>query len=236
MGKKYFFKAPYKSGVYISLRVESKKFTTSKDGRFIVATEPLTLREYYAAFNAGTPFKAYVKDKVKLVVPYDLIRLKNVAIHACRGIRRMFLSWRTIETEDFNAAEEVEIRGNFVRSGVNEMLIRGYGEVETPYICEDPDDCMWPSTMLTVLHDIVYKYKEWQYMRDHPVYGGEWMVERIAELFSVDPRHTIFINDADVGEIERLLKERGFDVLKQCNKEKAMIRIEKAGDKLLIEC
>jgi hypothetical protein len=33
MGKKYFFKTPYRDDVYISLRLESEKFMKSKDFR-----------------------------------------------------------------------------------------------------------------------------------------------------------------------------------------------------------
>jgi hypothetical protein len=236
MGRKYFFKAPYKSDVYISPRVDSEKFTVTEDRRYIVTTEPLTLREYYVAFISEVPFKARVEDRVELVVPDDLDSIKTMAIHACRGIKRMFLSWWTIETEDLNVAEELEIRGNLVRRGVNEMVIRGYGEVETPYTCEDPDDCIWPNTMLTYLYEIVYKYKEWRY--DDPVYGGESTVRHVAELFS-DPQnsHTVFISDADVDEVEQLLKKAGFDVLRRCGKARARIQIEKISkNNLLIEC
>jgi hypothetical protein len=235
MGKKYFFKTPYKSDIYISLRLESEKFTQSKD--FIVATEPLTLKEYYTAFILGIPFMAYVKDRVKLVVPDDIDSIADAARKACRGIRRIFLSWWTIDREDLNAAEEVEIWGNFARRGVNKMLIKAYGKVETPYVCEDPDDCMWPNTLLTYIYEVAYKYKKWQYRGGDPAYGGEHTVRLIAKLFS-DPKnmHTIFIHDADVDEIERLLKKEGFAVLRRCEKSKARIQIEVSEGKLLIEC
>jgi hypothetical protein len=235
MGKKYFFKTPYRGDVYISLRLESKKFMKSKD--FIIATEPLTLKEYYTAFILGIPFRAYVRDRVELVVPDDLDGIAAVAKKACRGVRRIFLSWWTIDREDLNAAEEAEIWGNFARRGVNEMLIRGYGEVEAPYVCEDPDDCMWPNTLLTYIYEAAYKYKEWQYRGGDPVYGGEHTAKLIAELFS-DPKntHTVFIHDADVDEIERLLKKKGFAVLRRCEKSKARIQIEVSEGRLLIEC
>lgn len=58
MGRKYFFRAPFRRDVYISLRMESNKFTMSKDGCFIVVTEPLTLREYYIAFISEVSFKS----------------------------------------------------------------------------------------------------------------------------------------------------------------------------------
>ncbi len=238
MGKKYFFKAPYDRSAYISLRLESGKFTVTKDNRYIVATKPLTLREYYVAFGLGIPFRAYVKDVVELAVPNDLDSIAAAARRACRGVRRIFLSWRTIEAEDFNAAEEVEIIGNFVRRGIHKMLVRGYGEVATPYVCEDPDDCMWPRTLLTFLYEVVHEYKEWRYKEGDCTCWVDFTVKNIKELFS-DPknRHVIFISDADVNEIERLLKEEGFDVLRQCREAKARIRIKKASEgMLLIEC
>ena len=235
MGRRYFFKAPYDDATYISLRLESEKFVATKDRRFIIATEPLTLREYYAVFNLGIPFRAYVEDKVKLVVPNDLDSIKTMAIHACRGIRRMFLSWWTVETEDFNAAEELEVRGNLVRCGVNEMVIRGYGEVKTPYTCEDPDDCARPNTMLTYLYTIAYKYKEWRY--DDPVCGGESTVRRVAELFS-DPqnRHVVFISNADVDRVEQLLKKAGFKVVRRCTDARADVELKRLEDGLHITC
>jgi len=58
MGKKYFFRALYDWLAYISLRLESEKFTTTEDNRFIVATKPLTLKKYYVAFGLGIPFRA----------------------------------------------------------------------------------------------------------------------------------------------------------------------------------
>ncbi len=38
MGRKYFFRAPYNRSAYISLRIDSEKFTVTRDKRYIVAT------------------------------------------------------------------------------------------------------------------------------------------------------------------------------------------------------
>ena len=228
MGRKYFFKAPFKRDVYISLRMESKKFV-AKDGRFIVATEPLTLKEYYVAFHVSTPFSAYIKDKVGLVVPDDLDNVKAAARHVCHGVRRRFLSWWTIDRDDLNAAEEVEIRGNFHRWGVAEMFVKGYAEVRTPYICEDPDDCMWPGTMLTTLYELSRRYKVLRYR-------GEDTVELVKLLFDKYRLSFVIIRDANIDEVVEMLKKRGFDVLRMCNEAKEL-RIEKISEnKFYIGC
>jgi len=231
MRRKYFFKAPFRSDAYISLRLESEKFTLSKDERHIVATEPLTLREYYAAFHVSIPFRAYIKDKVELVVPDDLNSMKTMARHVCYGVRKRFLSWWTIDRDDLDAVEEVEIRGDFHWLGViAEMSVKGYAEVRTPYICDDPDDCMWPSSLLVQLYELANEYKVLEYR-------GASTISLVIKLFSKKAFSYISIRGADAGEVEQLLKKEGFTVLRSCNESKAELRIEKMSEnKFYIEC
>jgi hypothetical protein len=142
------------------------------------------------------------------------------------------LSWWTIDGEDLNATGEVEIWGDFARRGVNEVLMKGCGKVETPYVCEDPDDCMWPSTPLTHLYEIAHQYKERQYREG--TYGGESIVSRVVELFSDPlPAPKIYINDADVDEIEQLLQKAGVEVLRLCRETQARLQIEKSEGNLI---
>jgi len=227
MGK-YFFKAPYKSDVYISLRLESEKFVATKDRRFIIATEPLTLKEYYVAFQARLPFKARVEDRVELVLPDDLEQVAGVAKEVRRGGGRVWLRWRRYE--DFHAEEEVEIKGT--GRGVVDVLVRGYGEVRDPYVCRDPDDCMWPATVLVLLYWLTHEYKVLKYR-------GADAVEVVTKLFS-DPRKKlsfIEVYDADVDEVEQLLKKVGFDVLRRCREAEAKLRIEKISEgRLYVGC
>jgi len=111
--EKYFFKAPYKYEAYVLLRMESKKFAKTENGRFVVASEPLTLNEYYVAFTSGVPFMAHVEDRAELVLPDDLESV--VAKEVNRGRGRVQLKWRRYE--DFDAREEVEIRGRLSGGG-----------------------------------------------------------------------------------------------------------------------
>jgi len=159
MGK-HFFEAPFRRDVYISLRFESKKFIT-RDEHHIVATEPLTLKEYYVAFISEVPFKARVEDRVELVVPDDLEQVAGVAKEVRRGRGRVWLRWWRYE--DFHAEEGVEIKGTLSGRGVVDVLVRGYGEVRDPYVCRDPDDCMWPATVLVLLYWLTHEYKVLKY-------------------------------------------------------------------------
>ncbi len=138
------------------------------------------------------------------------------------------MSWWTIDGEDLNATGEVEIWGDFARRGVNEVLMKGCGKVETPYVCEDPDDCTWPGTLLITLYDIAYEYKAIQRGRPH-IRRRE---HREPHRFS-DPknRHVVYISDADVDEIVQ-----GDEVLRRRQETKARLQIEKSEGKLLIEC
>jgi hypothetical protein len=229
MGK-YFFKAPYKYEAYVLLRMESKKFATTKDGRFVVASGPLTLKEYYVAFTSEVPFRAYVEDRVELVLPDDLEAVVDVADEVHRGRGRVQLKWR--HYEDFYVNEEVEIRGRLSGRGIVEVLVRGYGEVRNPYVCRDPDDCMWPSTVLMLLYWLTHEYKVLKYR-------GIDTAEIVAKLLS-DPKKEfdyITILDADVDEVERLLKKAGFEIKKWCREARAELRVEKVSEsKLFIEC
>ena len=225
--EKHFFEAPFKKDVYISLRLESKKFIT-RDERRIVATEPLTLREYYVAFISGAPFKARVEDRVELVVPDDLEQVAGVAKEVRRGRGRVWLRWRRYE--DFHVEEEVEIKGT--GRGIVDVLVRGYGEVRGPYVCRDPDDCMWPATVLVLLYWLTHEYKVLKYR-------GADTVEVAAKLFS-DPRKKfsfIEVYDADVDEVEQLLRKAGFEVMRRCGESRAELRIEKISeDRLYVSC
>jgi len=232
MGRRYFFKAPYDDATYVSLRLDSEKFTATEDRRHIVATEPLTLKEYYVAFQARLPFKAYVKDEVELLVPDDLDKLAELARRACRGMRQILLSWWTEGDDDYSAEEEIVIRGNFRRWGVAKMSIRGYGVVHRPYTCDPdfPEECMWASTLFTVLHDLAYKYKILKYR-------GAITAELVAELFSDSKNnHDVVIYDTDVDEIEHQLKKVGFNVVRHCGKAKADVDIERSKGGLRITC
>jgi len=227
MGK-YYFKAPYDKWAYFSLSFESKKFTVTKDRRYIVATEPLTLREYYVAFYAGVPFKAFVRDTAELMVPDDLDNVAKIAKEVHRGKGRIFMSWWTIESDnDIVGSEEVEIRGNFSRRGLAEMKIRGYAEIKRPYICEDPDDCMWPRLLLTSLYDLTRWYKKLQYR-------GPETVELAVKLLERGLGH-ILLRNADVNEVEELLKKKG-EVLNMCKSSYRYLQIEKLSEKFLIDC
>ncbi len=228
--KKYFFMAPFRRSVYISLRLENRKFVAAEDDRFIVAAEPLTLREYYVAFTSEVPFQAYVEDRAELALPDDLEQVAGVADEVRRDGERVQLKWR--RREDFYAEEEVEIRGRLSGKGVVEVLIRGYGEVRNPYVCRDPDDCMRPATVLTLLYWLTHEYKALEYR-------GADTIEVAARLLS-DPRKRlsfIEVYNADVGEVEQLLKRAGFEVVKRCGKAKAELRIEKISEgRLYIGC
>ncbi len=232
MRKKYFFKAPYDRATYISLRIDSEKFVATKDKRYIVATEPLTLREYYVAFRARLPFKAYVKDKVELLVPDDLEKLAELANKACRGIRRILLTWWTDADDDYTAEEEIMIIGNF-RWGVAKMLVKGFGVVETPYTCDPadfPEECMWPHTLLTILYELVYEYKMLKYR-------GADTAELVAKLFSDSKNgHNVTIFNANVDEVENVLKKEGFAVSRLCKKPEADVEIRRSSGKLVIVC
>jgi hypothetical protein len=229
MGRKYLFKAPYNYETYISLRMESKKFAKTKDGRFIVSPEPLTLKEYYVAFISEVPFKAYVEDRMELVLPDDLEQAVGVAGEVRRGRGRLWLKWW--RREDFDAREEVEIRGRLSGRGIAEVVVRGYGEVRDPYVCEDPDDCMWPVTVLTLLY----------WLNEHKTlkYRGAATVELVARLLS-DPKKEfdyITISNADVDEAERLLKKAGFEVWRRCREARAELEVKKISEnKLYIGC
>ena len=85
--RKYFFKAPFRRDAYISLRFEGRKFAVTEDGRFIVAAEPLTLKEYYVAFISEVPFQAYVEDRAELVLPDDLENVAGAADEVRRNRR-----------------------------------------------------------------------------------------------------------------------------------------------------
>ncbi len=229
--EKYFFRAPFRRDVYISLRFESRKFTVAEGGRLIVAAEPLTLREYYVAFASEVPFQAYVEDRVELVLPDDLEQVVGVANEVHRnGGDHIQLKWR--RCEDFYAEEEVEIRGRLSGGGIVEVLVRGYGEVRDPHVCRDPDDCMRPATVLTLLYWLTHEYKVLEYR-------GADTVEAVAKLLS-DPRKKlsfIEVYNADVGEVERLLKRAGFEVVRRCKEAKAELRIEEISeDKLYVGC
>jgi len=223
---KYLFKAPYKYEAYVLLRMESKKFATTKDGRFIVSPEPLTLKEYYIAFTSEVPFSAYVKDRVELALPDDLELVADAADEVRRGRGRVQLRWRRYE--DFSAEEEVEIRGRLSGRGVAEVSVRGYGEVRDPYVCRDPDDCMWPATALVLLYWLTHKYKVLEYR-------GASTVETASKLLS-DPKNNfnfIEILGADVDAVERMLREAGFEVKRRCKGAKTEIRVEKISENRL---
>jgi hypothetical protein len=227
MGRKYF-KAPYDKWAYFSLVFESKKFTVTKDKRYIVATEPLTLREYYVAFYVGVPFKAFVEDKAELVVPDDLDTVAEIAKEVRRGRGRIFLRWWTIEWDnDIVGSEEVEIIGNFSRRGLAEVKIRGYAEIERPYICEDPDDCMRLGLLLTSLYDLTRWYKKLRYR-------GPETVELAVELLERGLGH-VLLRDADINEVEELLKKKG-EVLNLCKRAYKYLQIEKSRGRFLIDC
>jgi hypothetical protein len=224
--ERYFFKAPFRRDAYI-LRLESRKFTVTED--FIIATEPLTLREYYAAFQAGLPFKAYVEDRVELIVPDDLEQVAGIAREVRRGRGRVSLRWW--HYEDFHAEEEVEIKGTLSGRGLVNVLVKSYGEVRDPYVCRDPDDCMWPATILTLLYWLTHEYKVLKYRAD--------TVEVAAKLFS-DPRKKfsfIEVYNADVDELEQLLRRAGFEVVRRCREAEAKLRIEKISEgRLYVGC
>ncbi|MFZ8840877.1 MAG: hypothetical protein ACO2PM_18575 [Pyrobaculum sp.] len=224
--KKHFFKAPFRRDVYISLRFEGRKFAVTEDGRFIVAAEPLTLREYYIAFVSEVPFQAYVEDRAELVLPDDLENVAGAADEVSRGRGRVQLKWRRYE--DFDAKEEVEIRGRLSGRGIAEVSVRGYGEVRDPYVCRDPDDCMWPATVLTLLYWLTHEYKVLEYR-------GASTVEVASKLLS-DPKNNfnfIEILGADVDAVERMLREAGFEVKRWCEKAKAELRVEKISENRL---
>jgi hypothetical protein len=232
--ERHFFRAPFKYEAYVLLRSESKKFTTTKDGRFIVAAEPLTLREYYVAFISEVPFQAYVADKVELVLPDDLERVASTAKEVSRGRGRISLRWT--REEDFEAEEEVEISGGLSRTaswmGLAEASVTGRGAVRTPHICKDPDDCMRPATALTLLYKLAHEYKMVKYR-------GASTVDALAKLLSDPKKKFSFfaIGDADVDQAERLLKEAGFEIERRCRESKAELRIEKISEsKLFIYC
>jgi len=228
MGR-HFFEAPFRRDVYISLRFESKKFIT-RDERHIVATEPLTLREYYVAFISEVPFKARVEDRVELVVPDDLEQVAGVAKEVRRGRGRVWLRWWRYE--DFHAEEEVEIKGTLSGRGVVDALVRGYGEVRDPYVCRDPDDCMWPATILMLLYWLTHEYKVLKYR-------GADTVEVVTKFFS-DPRKKfsfIEVYNADVDEVEQLLRKAGFEIMRRCREAEAKLRIEKISEgRLYVGC
>jgi len=227
--RKYFFKAPFRRDAYISLRFEGRKFAVTEDGRFIVAAEPLTLKEYYVAFISEAPFRAYVEDRAELALPDDLENVAGAANEVRRGRGRVQLKWRRYE--DFDAKEEVEIRGRLSRRGIVEVLVRGYGEVRDPYLCRDPDDCMWPATVLMLLYWLTHEYKVLEYR-------GASTVEVVSKLLS-DPRKDfdfIEILGADADEVERMLREAGFEVKRWC-REAEELRVEKISEnRLYIEC
>jgi hypothetical protein len=226
--EKYFFKAPYKYEAYVLLRMESKKFAKTENGRFVVASEPLTLNEYYVAFTSGVPFMAHVEDRAELVLPDDLESV--VAKEVNRGRGRVQLKWRRYE--DFDAREEVEIRGRLSGRGIAEVLVRGYGEVRNPYVCRDPDDCMWPSTALTRLYWLTHEHKVLEYR-------GASTAEIVAKLLSNPKKefNRITMLNADVDEVEQLLKKTGFEIKKWCREAKAELQVEKVSEgKLFIEC
>jgi len=229
MGK-HFFEAPFKKDVYISLRLESEKFIT-RDERRIVATEPLTLREYYAAFISEVPFKARVEDRVELVVPDDLEQVAGVAKEVRRGRGRVSLRWQYVG-DDFEAEEDVEIRGRLSGRGITEVAVRGRAEVRTPYVCKDYDDCMWPATVLVFLYETSHRYKVLEYR-------GADTVEAVSRLLT-DPRKDfayIMMRNADVDEVEQLLKKAGFDVLRRCREARAKLRAEKISEnRIYIGC
>jgi hypothetical protein len=229
MGK-HFFKAPFKYEAYVLLRFESKKFATTEDGRFIVATAPITLSEYHVAFHAEVPFKAYVEDRAELVLPDDLEEVVGAAGEVHRNRGRLRLKWR--RHEDFYAEEEVEIKGRLSGRGVVEVLVRGYSEVRDPYVCRDPDDCMWPVTVLTLLYELTHKYKVLKYR-------GADTVEVVAKLLS-DPRKKfsfIKVHNADADEVEQLLRKAGFEVVRRCKEAEAGFRIEKISEgRLYVGC
>ena len=228
--RRHFFKAPFKKDVYISLRLESKKFIT-RDERHIVATEPLTLKEYYVAFLAEVPFKARVEDRVELVLPDDLEQVAGVAKEVRRGRGRVSLRWQCVD-DDFEAEEEVEIRGKLSGRGVTEVAVRGRAEVRTPYVCKDYDDCMWPATVLVFLYETSHRYKVLKYR-------GADAVEVVTKLFS-DPRKKlsfIEVYDADVDEVEQLLRKVVFEVMRRCREAEAKLRIEKISEgRLYVGC
>ncbi len=225
--ERHFFKAPFRREVYISLRMESRKFAVAEGGRFIVTAEPLTLREYYAAFTLGVPFQAYVEDRVELVLPDDLEQVAGVAKEVRSNGGRIQLKWR--RREDFYAEEEVEIRGRLSGRGIVEVLIRGYGEVRNPYVCRDPDDCMWPATVLTLLYWLTHEYKVLEYR-------GAATVDIVTKLFSKKKFSFIVMHNADAGEVEQLLRKT-FKVVKKCKEVEAGLRIEKISeDTLYVSC
>jgi hypothetical protein len=230
MGR-YFFKAPYKRDAYVLLRMESKKFVTTKDNRFIVTAEPLALNEYYMAFYSEVPFKAYVEDKVEIVLPDDLENVVAMADEVRRGRGRISMTWSTRDRGDFMASEEVEIRGNFSRRGLAVVTVRGHAKVEDPYICDDPDDCMRPLSILTMLYELANKYKVLEYR-------GASTISLIVKLFS-DPKKEfsyISVYGVDASEVERLLKKEGFEVKNLCRQAEKELRIEKASEEFLIDC
>jgi hypothetical protein len=230
MGRKYLFRAPYNYEAYVSLRMESKKFTRTKDGRFVVSQEPLTLNEYYVAFISEVPFRAYVEDRVELLLPDDLEAVVDVAGEVRRGRGRVWLRWWRYE--DFDVREEVEIRGRLSGRGIAEVAVKGYGEVRNPYVCDDPDDCMWPTTALVLLYTLTHEYKVLEYR-------GAATVELAARLLS-DPKKEldhVVIHNADVDEVERLMKRAGFEVRRWCREARAELEVGKISEnRLYIEC
>jgi len=227
--ERYFFEVPFRRDVYISLRFESEKFIT-RDERHIVATEPQTLREYYVAFISEVPFKARVEDRVELVVPDNLERVAGVAKEVHRGRGRVRLRWQRYE--DFHVEEEVEIKGTLSGRGIVDVLVRGYGEVRDPYVCRDPDDCMWPTTVLVLLYWLTHEYKVLKYR-------GADAVEIVAKLFSDSRKKFSFIEvyDADVDKVEQLLRKVVFEVMKRCREAEAKLRIEKISEgRLYVGC
>ena len=199
-----------------------------KDGRHIVVAELLTLREYYVAFTSEVPFEAYVEDRAELVLPDDLERVAGAVDEVRRGEGHVRLRRRRYE--DLHAEEEVEIKGT--GRGVVDVLVRGYGEVRDPYVCRDPDDCMWPTTVLVFLYETSHEYKVLKYR-------GADAVEVVAKLFS-DPRKKfsfIEVSDADVDKVEQLLRKVVFEVMKRCREAEAKLRIEKISEgRLYVGC
>lgn len=132
---------------------------------------------------------------------------------------RVFLSWST-NVEDVMTSEEVELRGNFSKR-IAKVDVRGYGEVCESYICRDPDDCMWSSTVLTALYELASKCKRLKYR-------GASTVELAIKLLENGFSH-ILLYDADV-EVEHLLKKRGLEILRTCKEKHAKLRIEKLDE------
>ena len=144
-----------------------------------------------------------------------------------RSRGRIFLSWQTYDSGDLVASEEVEIGGNFSRRGLVEIRVRGYAKVDDPYICGDPDDCMWPLSILTTLYELSYEYKVLKYR-------GAESVELAIKLLERGLGRILLYN-ADVNEVEALLKKEG-EVLNLCRNAYEVLQIEKVPGKYLIDC